>query len=147
MELLWSIVTTVVWWLISWVWWVLVKLFWLLVWFVLPFCVLAFGAVKLAEHLLGRAVVHGWLKQQALKWGGGIWRRLRIGTVAVSALPFRVLIWLVVYTLWHSLLSLAYTPRWKPWTRAWDRRWRPPPKSPGLPKSTSRAPSRPAKPS
>jgi hypothetical protein len=35
-----------------------------------------------------------------------------------------VLGWLILYGLWHVVISLFWTPRWSPWQRAWDRRWR-----------------------
>ena len=124
METLWSIVVTVVWWLLGLVWWLLVNVFWLLLWLVLPLAVAAFVAVRVAEHLLGKAVVQAWVRRQSLKWGKGTWRRVHRAMFALGALPFRVLLWLIVYTFWHSILSLAWTPRWKPWQRAWSRRWR-----------------------
>ena len=124
MQTLWSIIVSVFWSLLSVVWWLAVKLFWLLAWFVLPFLVLAFVALRAAEYLLGKAVVQAWVKRQSLKLGRGTWRRVHTALFALGSLPLRVLFWLVVYTLWHSVLSLLWTPRWKPWARAWGRRWR-----------------------
>ena len=126
METLWSIVTTVLWWALGWVWWLLSSLFWLLAWFVLPLLVAAFIAVRVAEAAIGRTIVRTWLRTQSIKYGGGLGRRIGRFLLAIGTLPGRVLFWLVVYTLWHSVLSLMYTPRWKPWQRAWNRRWRQP---------------------
>ena len=124
METLWSIVVGVLGFVLGIVWWLIVNLLWLLAWIVLPVAVLAFVAVRGADYVLGKAVVRGWLKQRSLKWGKGTWQRVRPALFALGTLPLRVLLWLVLYTLWHSLVSLVWTPRWKPWQRAWSRRWR-----------------------
>jgi hypothetical protein len=136
MEMLWSVLSGAFGIVASIVWWLLSSVFWLALWFLLPFCVLAYGAMLVAEKSLGKAVVQAFIKRHALNWGQGTWGRLRPALFAVSALPFRVSAWLVVYALWHSIISLFWRPRWTPWQRAWKRRWRakPAPRKPGLSK-------------
>jgi hypothetical protein len=107
------------------VWWIVGYVFWVVVWLLLPVAIVAFIAMRIAEAVIGKETVRGWLKDRSMRWGGGIWERLRQALVASSALPFRVLFWLVVYTVWHSVISVFWTPRWKPWPRAWDKRWKP----------------------
>jgi hypothetical protein len=74
---------------------------------------------------LGPDLVRGWVKTQSMKYGAGAWVRARRLLFALGALPLRVLGWLIVYTLWHSIVSLAWKPRWHPWPRAWAKRWKP----------------------
>lgn len=124
MDWIWSFVVGVLWWLAGWLWWLVSTLLWALLWTVLPLAVVAFGALRLADYVLGRAVVQAWVRTQALKFGAGTFRRTRVALFALGTLPLRVLGWLVVYTLWHSIVSLFWTPRWRPWQRAWSRRWR-----------------------
>jgi len=116
-------------WLIGVIWstltWVLGNLLWLIIWLVLPFAIAAFVVVRIAEKALGPEVVRTWVKAQSLKFGRGTWIVVRRWLLALSALPLRVLFWLAIYTVWHSVLSLFYRPRWHPWTRAWAKRWRP----------------------
>ena len=123
MDFMWSFVAQVFWSILSVLWWLLVKIFWLLLWTALPVIVLAFCAIRLAEYLLGKAVVRAWLRRHSLKYGKGTWRRTHRAFFALGSLPVRVLGWLVVYGLWHSILSLFWTPHWSPWQRAWNRRW------------------------
>lgn len=117
-------------WLLGWVfailWWVASYLLWAIIWLLLPFAIAAFVAFRVAEKMLGPEVVRAWLKKQSLKFGAGTWVRVRRLTFALTALPVRVLGWLVVYTVWHSIVSLFWKPRWHPWTRAWAKRWKPP---------------------
>lgn len=116
-------------WLLGVIWstltWVLGNLLWLIIWLVLPFAIAAFVVVRIAEKALGPEVVRTWVKAQSLKFGRGTWIVVRRWLFALSALPLRVLFWLAIYTVWHSVLSLFYRPRWHPWTRAWAKRWRP----------------------
>lgn len=125
LEWLWWLVVQMLWLAQSIVTWLLFKLLWLVVWLLLPLEVVAFVAIRVAAHVLGRDVVHAWLKRQSLRLGRGTWSRTWRGGMALSVLPVRVLGWYVVYALWHSFVSLWWRPRWKPWPRAWSRRWRP----------------------
>lgn len=125
METALSIFADLLWFALATLWWLVKSLFWLLVWFVLPVVVVAVIAFRIAEHVIGRPVVQSWLKRRSLAWGKGAFASLRRAVFALSALPLRVLFWLVVYTVWHGLLSLLWRPRWSPWQRAWGRRWRP----------------------
>lgn len=117
--------------LLSVLWWVVSYLLWGLVWLLLPLAMLAFIALRVAEKALGPQVVRAWLKARAARWGTGSWRRLRPLLLAASVAPFRVLVWFVVYAIWHAILSLLWKPRWTPWQRAWARRWRDRPASSG----------------
>lgn len=107
-------------------WWILSTLLWALVWVALPFAVAAYIGVRIAEAALGREVVRAWLRTKSKTLATGLGRRLSALLLALSALPFRVVAWLAIYTLWHSIVSLMWTPRWKPWPRAWAKRWGPP---------------------
>ena len=113
---------SLIWGMISWLLWQLV---WLIVWFLLPFAIVAFIAVRIAEKALGPEVVRAWVKRQSMKLGAGAWQWARRVLFAVGVLPLRVIGLLAVYTVWHSILSLLWRPRWSPWERAWARRWRP----------------------
>jgi hypothetical protein len=104
--------------------WLALKLFWLIVWVLLPVLILIVVGVRAAEKLLGKERVRSWVKGHSLRFGTAAWHRTRRALFALGALPLRVLGWLVVYTVWHSILSLWWTPRWRPWQRAWARRWR-----------------------
>jgi hypothetical protein len=104
--------------------WVLSKLVWIAVWLVLPIAVLAFIALRIAEKVLGQEAVRAWVKAHSLKLGAGAWARVRRLLFALGVLPLRVLGWLAVYTIWHSLVSLLWRPKWSPWKRAWAKRWR-----------------------
>ena len=124
MEFLSWLVVQLFWIIESIVSWVIFTLVWLAFWILLPMGVLAFVAIRVADYLLGRAVVWLWLQRQLLKFGGRTWRYARRTLFALSALPFRVLIYLMFYGLWHSILVLFWRPRWSPWERAWSKRWR-----------------------
>ncbi len=110
-----------IWSVVSWVLW---QLLWIVVWLLLPLAVLAVVAVRLAEWSFGREVVRAWVKGQSLKFGAGVWVRARRVLFALGVLPLRVLGWLALYALWHSVVSLLWRPRWSPWQRAWAKRWR-----------------------
>jgi hypothetical protein len=128
MEMIATLLNSVIW-LLSWVfaivWWIVSYLLWAIVWLILPFLVVGFIAMRAAEKILGPEVVRAWVKQQSLKFGVGTWHRARRWMFALTALPLRVLGWLSVYTIWHSVISLFWKPRWHPWTRAWGKRWKP----------------------
>ena len=111
--------------------WLIIKLFWITLWIVLPVVVVVVLGLRIAEHVLGKERVRAWVKRLSLKFGVATWHRTRRLLFALGVLPFRVLGWLFLYTLWHSILSLWWTPRWSPWQRAWARRWRPRRRSPG----------------
>lgn len=128
MDFILTILSPIVWllgWLFAILWWIASYLLWAIVWLLLPFAIVAFIAIRVAEKMLGPDMVRAWLKKQSLKFGAGTWVRVRGLAFAVTALPLRVLGWLIVYTVWHSLISLFWKPRWHPWTRAWGKRWKP----------------------
>ncbi|MBR2534883.1 MAG: hypothetical protein IKE66_02305 [Hyphomicrobium sp.] len=129
MDIVLTLLSPIIWllgWLFAIVWWVASYLLWAIIWLLLPFAIVAFVAFRVAEKMLGPEIVRAWLKKQSLKFGANTWVRVRRLTFALTALPVRVLGWLVVYTVWHSLISLFWKPRWHPWTRAWAKRWKPP---------------------
>lgn len=128
METIAAILAPVLWllgWILSIVWWLVTYLLWAIFWFVLPFAVLAFIALRIAESMLGPDVVRAYIKKQSLKFGNSAWMHARRWTFALGALPLRVLGYFVVYALWHSLVSLLWRPDWHPWQRAWSKRWKP----------------------
>lgn len=130
MDLILTLLSPFVWLLgvvLSILWWIVWQLLWIVVWLLLPIAIVAYVAFRVAEKLLGEAMVRGWLKRQSARLGGGVWDTLRRTFVAASVLPFRVMIWFIVYAVWHSILSLLWTPRWRPWQRAWAKRWKPAP--------------------
>ena len=120
------------WWLIAqilgFVWaivsWVLGTVLWLSFWVLLPFAIGGFVVLRVAESTLGKEAVHAWVKKHTRRYGAATWTRVHRGLFTLGSLPLRVLGWLTVYTLWHSLISLFWTPKWKPWNRAWKRRYR-----------------------
>lgn len=118
---LWLIISTVV----SILWWIVTTLLWVVVWFLLPFLIVAFIALRLAEKSFGAEVVRGWIKTRALKFGAGTWDRVRPWLFALGQAPFRVVLWFLVYSVQHALVSLFWRPKWQPWTRAWGKRWKP----------------------
>ena len=125
MDVIWSILLQIIWWFVGAAWWLLSQLFWMMLWLALPLLVAAFIAFRMAGHVFGKPAVEAWAKRQATRLGAGTWRRIHRALFAMLMLPPRVLLWLIVYSLWHSVLSLLWTPRWKPWKRAWGKRWLP----------------------
>ena len=123
MDVVLSILLQIFWWVLGAAWWLIAQLLWLLLWFALPLLVIAFVAFRAAGYVLGKATVEAWLRRHAVRLGGNTWRRTHHATFALLMLPPRVLIWLIAYSLWHSLVSLIWTPRWSPWQRAWGKRW------------------------
>ena len=124
-----TLISPIIWllgWVLSILWSIIWYLLWAVIWLALPFALVAFVGLRVAEKALGRDVVRGWVKAQSMKYGAGVWTRAHRLLFALGALPLRVIGWLMVYTLWHSLISLVWKPRWQPWTRAWDKRWKPP---------------------
>lgn len=67
MEFLSWLVVQLFWIIESIVSWVIFTLVWLAFWILLPMGVLAFVAIRVADYLLGRAVVWLWLQRQLLK--------------------------------------------------------------------------------
>ena len=126
MEYLWWFLVQVFWWIEGVVAWVFFTLLWLIIWVLLPFAVLAFIAIQIADYVLGRGVVWLWLKKQSLKYGTRSWKYTRRTVFALTALPIRVLAYLLYFGLLHSIVSLAWQPTWSPWQRAWGKRWRKP---------------------
>ena len=104
--------------------WVFFTLLWLIFWVLLPFAVVAFVVIRIADNLLGREVVWLWLKRQSLKFGARTWRYTRRTAFALTALPVRILFYLLFFGLWHSIINLFWKPRWSPWERAWGKRRR-----------------------
>ncbi len=125
MDYLTGALSWILWTFVSLVTWVLSYVFWIFVWLILPFALFAFIAVRVAETALGQDVVRAWVKAKSLKFGTGAWVRARRLLFALGVLPVRVLFWFAVYAVWHTIVSLLWTPRWQPWPRAWGKRWRP----------------------
>jgi hypothetical protein len=123
METLWWLLGQIFWLIWSVVTWLVGYLIWLAFWVLAPVILMAIVAVRVAEYVLGPQVVRAWVKRISLKFGAGAWRRTHRALFALGVMPVRVLGWLVLYSLWHVLISLFWTPRWTPWQRAWDRRW------------------------
>jgi hypothetical protein len=124
LDALWWVIATVfgvVWTIVA---WIAGTLLWLSFWVLLPFAIGGFVALRVAESVLGRERVRAWVKSHTLRYGAATWQRAHRGLFTLGALPLRVLGWLMVYTLWHSVVSLLWTPKWRPWPRAWDKRWR-----------------------
>ena len=113
------------WTIVSVVMWVLSYLFWIFVWFILPFVIVGFVALRVAEGVLGPDKVRGWVKTKSMSYGAGAWMRARRLLFGAGVLPVRVLFWLAIYAVWHSVINLFWKPRWTPWQRAWAKRWRP----------------------
>jgi hypothetical protein len=103
--------------------WLLLQLFWLLLWSLVPIGVAALLCVLAAERLFGKRLVRPWLAQLWLRVRDAVWRRTPRMFFALWAVPARVLTWFVLFTLWHAVVNLCCTPSWRPWPRAWRRRW------------------------
>jgi len=104
--------------------WIVRQLFWLVLWFVLPILVVAFVALRIAERVLGQEKVRAWVRARTQKYGSAASKRVQRWVFALGVAPVRVLFWFVLYTIWHSVVSLMWRPRWSPWQRAWGKRWR-----------------------
>jgi hypothetical protein len=104
--------------------WIVTQLFWLVLWFVLPILVIAFVALRIAERVLGQEKVRAWVRARTQKYGSAASKRAQRWVFALGVAPVRVLFWFVLYTIWHSVVSLMWRPRWSPWQRAWGKRWR-----------------------
>jgi hypothetical protein len=103
--------------------WLLTQLLWLILWSLVPIALAAVVAVLVAERVLEKAVVRGFVARHANNMAGAAWLRCRRTVPGLLALPVRVSGWFVLYLLWHSVLRLWFTPRWTPWQRAWQCRW------------------------
>ncbi|MBY0560557.1 hypothetical protein [Hyphomicrobium sp.] len=110
--------------LISIVWWVFTQLLWIVLWLLLPVAVVAFIALRVAERVLGQETVRAWVKARSQKYGVAASKRIQRAAFALGVLPIRVLFWLPIYAVWHSVISLLWRPKWSPWQRAWAKRWR-----------------------
>jgi hypothetical protein len=124
LDALWWLPKQILWLIWAALSWLIIKLFWITLWILLPVLFVAILSLRMAEYVLGKERVRTWMKRISLNFGAATWRRSRRLLFALGVLPLRVLGWLVFYTLWHSALSLWWTPRWSPWQRAWARRWR-----------------------
>jgi hypothetical protein len=123
MDQVWTILVGLIWAVLTAFWWLSTNLLWLLFWYALPLILIAFIAIRAAEYVLGKERVRTWVRTKSLKFGRGAWQRTHRVFFALGTLPLRVLWWLFVFGLWHSLVALFWTPRWSPWQRAWSRRW------------------------
>ena len=112
-----SIVLAALWWIVSYV-------LWGMLWLLLPLLLAAFVAVRVAEKAFGREAVRAWVKARTMRFGAGTWERVRPWLFALGAAPFRVLVWFVMYAVWHALVSVFWSPRWTPWQRAWGKKWK-----------------------
>lgn len=110
--------------ILSIVWWIFTQLLWIVLWLLLPLAVAAFVALRVAERVIGQEKVRTWVKARSQKYGASASNRIRRAVFALGVLPIRVLFWLPVYALWHSIVSLLWRPKWSPWQRAWAKRWR-----------------------
>jgi hypothetical protein len=111
------------------VWWVVVQIFWIVLWLLLPLAIMAFIILRVAERMLGQEKVRAWVKARTQKYGSSVSKRIQRLLFALGVLPIRVLFWLPIYALWHSIVSLLWRPSWSPWQRAWAKRWRTEPKA------------------
>ncbi|MCB1484665.1 MAG: hypothetical protein KDJ17_07220 [Hyphomicrobiaceae bacterium] len=117
---LWSLLSVV----LSLAWWVVSYLLWGMLWLLLPLLLVAFIGVRVAERAFGRETVRAWVKARTMRFGSGTWNRVRPWLFALGAAPFRVLVWFVIYAVWHACISILWTPRWTPWQRAWGKKWK-----------------------
>jgi hypothetical protein len=109
--------------------WVVTQLLWIVLWLVLPLFIFALIALRLAEYVLGREKVRSWVKARAAKYGTATSIRARRALFALGTVPLRVLFFFTIFAVWHSIVSLAWRPKWSPWRRAWAKRSRLKPKS------------------
>jgi hypothetical protein len=123
MEMLWWLGASVIWAVWAVLSWLLVQLFWLLLWSALPIGIAAVLCVLAAERLLGKGLVRSWVRAQALAIAERARRHAGRALVALCTVPARVMLWFVIFALWHAVLNLWRTPRWTPWARAWRCRW------------------------
>jgi hypothetical protein len=109
--------------------WLLGQLLWIVLWLLLPLIIIAFVALRVAEYVLGRDKVRSWVKERAARYGTAASTRARRALFALGTVPLRVLFWFIIYAVWHSVVSLAWRPKWSPWRCAWAKRTRLKPKS------------------
>jgi hypothetical protein len=105
-------------------WWIIVQILWIVLWLILPLAIAAFFALRLAERVLGQEKVRGWVRARTQKYGASASKTAQRWVFALGALPIRVLFWLPIYAIWHSMVSLLWRPKWSPWQRAWGKRWK-----------------------
>jgi hypothetical protein len=123
MEILWWLISQMIWVVWAVVAWLLLQLFWLLLWLVLPICAAAALCVFVGERLFGKELVRPWIRKQSRCLAKRARLRIRRALFVVWAMPVRLLNWFVIFALWHAVLNLWRTPRWTPWQRAWRCRW------------------------
>ena len=123
MEILFWFVAQIIWVVWTVLSWLFLQVFWLVLWLMLPICAAAVLCVFAAERLLGKDLVRGWLRRNALSFASEAGQRARKMLFALWSVPARVLGWFVVFALWYAVLNLWRTPRWTPWRRAWRCRW------------------------
>jgi hypothetical protein len=124
MDALWWLVVQILWLIWSVLFWFAGYVLWLAFWVLLPVIIVAVASLRAAEYFLGPDKVRAWVKKRTMRFGAGTWRKAHRALFALGVMPIRVLAWLIVYGLWHSIISLVWTPKWSPWERAWSRRWR-----------------------
>jgi hypothetical protein len=123
MELLLWLAAQIIWVIWAVLSWLLLQLVWMLVWVTLPICIFGISCILLAERFLGKPLVRRWIGKHSRRLTRTAWQRTRKFVFALWAVPTRVLGWFVVFALWHAVLNLWRTPRWRPWRRAWRRGW------------------------
>lgn len=106
------------------VWWLISQILWIVLWLLLPLAIVAFVALRVAERVLGQEKVRAWAKARTQKYGSAVSKRMQRWIFALGVLPLRVLFWLPLYAVWHSIVSLLWRPKWSPWERAWAKRWK-----------------------
>ena len=109
--------------------WVFWQLLWIALWLALPLLIIAFIALRGAEYILGQQKVRSWVKERAARYGTATSVRARRALFALGTVPLRVLFWFIIYAVWHSVVSLAWRPKWSPWRRALAKRARVKPKT------------------
>ena len=126
MSIIYDFLTTIIGWILPIVWFVIEMLLWILgkiMWFLLPFWigigVAGFLVYKVFGLFLGDKVVKSWIAQKGKKYFGKKGKRMAEWSNkkfwAMFWYPFRLL----RSSLWFAVLGLFYTPRWRPWKRAW----------------------------
>jgi hypothetical protein len=123
MEALWWLGTHLVWAAWTVLSWLMLQLFWAVLWVALPVIIAAVLCAIAAERLIGKKPVRMWIRTHAYRLLAQALHRARRAVFVLAALPVRVLGWFVIYTIWHAVISLWWTPRWSPWRRAWRCRW------------------------
>jgi hypothetical protein len=103
--------------------WLVLQLFWAVLWVAMPVIVAAVLCAIAAERLIGKEPVRSWIRTHAYRLLARALHRARRAVFGLAALPVRVVGWFVIYTIWHAVISLWWTPCWSPWQCAWRCRW------------------------